>query len=250
MKYRNAFYFDGKSSMDFGLYISGDQTFNSPERNVNKVSIPGRNGDLIISDGSFKNYDYSYDCFLAYDLDHKAREFRSWLLSKEGYFRLEDDYHPEEFKMASFKGPIDFEVTLLTAGVSTLTFDCKPQRYLKIGEIMIKLGVNDTQITLLNPTYFKSKPIIRIGGEGNAKISITNEAGELQEIAVSQVHTTTDDIVINSEIEQTYLESTYTFYNKFLTLSTLNYPTLSPGKNTITKEGNVYINIIPRWFML
>ena len=250
MKYRNAFYFDGKSSMDFGLYISGDQTFNGPERNVSKVSIPGRSGDLIISDGSFKNYDYPYKCFLAFDLDHKARELRSWLLSKDGYCRLEDDYHPEEFKMAAFKGPIDFDVHLLTAGEATLTFDCKPQRYLKTGETRIEMKSSDTQINIVNPTYFPSRPIIRIGGEGSAKITIVDEAGNRQEITVSEVHTTTDDIVINSEIEQTYLESTYTFYNNYLTLSTLSYPTLAPGKNTVTKEGNVYINIIPRWFML
>lgn len=251
MKYRNAFYFDGKSSMDFGLYISGDQTFNGPERNVSKVSIPGRSGDLIFSDGSFKNTDYSYDCFIAYDLDHKARELRSWLLSRNGYCRLEDDYHPEEYRMAAFKGPIDFDVHLLTAGETTLTFDCKPQRYLKIGEVKVPLTRYETQINIINPTYFDSKPIIRVGGNGTGTIKIVDENANEQLITINNMATTTDDIVIDSEIEQTYLESSNTWFNKNVTFKDLTYPYLSPGKNTITKTGSmIYINIIPRWFML
>ena len=251
MKYRNAFYFDGKSSMDFGLYISGDQTFNGSERNVTKVSIPGRSGDLLFSDGSFKNTDYSYDCFIAYDLDHKARELRSWLLSRNGYCRLEDDYHPEEYRMAAFKGPIDFDVHLLTAGETTLTFDCKPQRYLKIGEVKVPLTRYETQINIINPTYFDSKPIIRVGGNGTGTIKIVDENANEQLITINNMATTTDDIVIDSEIEQTYLESSNTWFNKNVTFKDLAYPYLSPGKNTITKTGSmIYINIIPRWFML
>ena len=250
MKYRNAFYFDGKSSMDFGLYISGDQTFNGPERNVSKVSIPGRSGDLIFSDGSFKNTDYSYDCFIAYDLDHKARELRSWLLSRNGYCRLEDDYHPDEYRMAAFKGPIDFDVHLLTAGETTLTFDCKPQRYLKSGDAVIPMTRYETQVNLFNPTYFDSKPIIRVGGTGTGTIKIINENDEEQLITIKNLATTTDDVVINSEIEQTYLESDYTWFNQNVTFKDLTYPYFSPGKSTITKTGSIYINIIPRWYML
>ena len=250
MKYRNAFYFDGKSSMDFGLYISGDQTFNGPERNVSKVSIPGRSGDLIFSDGSFKNTDYSYDCFIAYDLDHKARELRSWLLSRNGYCRLEDDYHPDEYRMAAFKGPIDFDVHLLTAGETTLTFDCKPQRYLKSGDAVIPMTRYETQVNIFNPTYFDSKPIIRVGGTGTGTIKIINENDEEQLITIKNLATTTDDVVINSEIEQTYFESDYTWFNQNVTFKDLTYPYFSPGKSTVTKTGSIYINIIPRWYML
>ena len=251
MKYRNAFYFDGKSSMDFGLYISGDQTFNGPEQNLSKVSIPGRSGDLLFNDNSYKNQDYSYNCFIAYDLDHKARELRSWLLSRRGYRRLEDDYHPEEYRMAAFKGPIDFTVHLLTAGETTLTFDCKPQRYLKTGEAVIPLGRYDTQVNVINPTYFDSKPIIRVGGNGSGTIKIVNEDAKEQIITINNLATTTDDVIIDSEIEQTYLESSYTWFNSNVTFKDLIYPYLSPGKKTITKTGNnIYINIIPRWYML
>ena len=44
---RQWFTFNGKSSKDFGVYISGLNTFGAPERDVDIISISGRNGDLI-----------------------------------------------------------------------------------------------------------------------------------------------------------------------------------------------------------
>ena len=36
--------FDGVDSRDYGIYITGDAVFNSPERDVEMIEIPGRNG--------------------------------------------------------------------------------------------------------------------------------------------------------------------------------------------------------------
>ena len=51
----NYFTFDGKTSTDFGMYISGSGTYNAPERDVTTYNIPGRNGDLIVDNGRFLN---------------------------------------------------------------------------------------------------------------------------------------------------------------------------------------------------
>ena len=113
------------------------------------------------------------------------------------------------------------------------------------------MSKNTSQVNLFNPTYFDSKPIIRVGGSGSGTITIVDEDANRQVITIKNMATTTDDIVIDSDIEQTYLESSYTFFNSNVTFTDLKYPWLSPGKNTITKTGsNIYINIIPRWYML
>ena len=234
MNLRNAFYFDGKSSLDFGLYISGDQTFNAPEKEVEKVSIPGRSGDLIISHNRYKNINYSYKMFLADDLDHKSRQFKSWILSREGYCRLEDDYHPEEFRLAHFAGPIDFDVILLTAGTTNLTFDCKPQRFLKIGENEINVSSN---LSIYNPTYEDSKPLIKVTGTGSFVMNGTT-------VTVTQNN---GNLIIDSDIEQAYEGSVYR--NGTITLSNNQFPLLSPGDNAITLSG-VTLKVTPRWFML
>ena len=50
-----SFTFAGRSSKDFGIYLSGSGVFNAPERDVETISIPGRSGDLILDNGRFKN---------------------------------------------------------------------------------------------------------------------------------------------------------------------------------------------------
>jgi Phage-related protein len=80
---------------------------------------------------------------------------------------LEDTYNPTIFRLAAFQGPIDFDTELLQVGRTTLEFDCKPERWLKIGETAIT-ATTDTSIT--NPTEFNAKPIIRVYGTGTVQV--------------------------------------------------------------------------------
>ena len=60
---RNWFIYDGKNSKDYGVYISGMQTYNAPERDVTSLEIPGRNGELTIDNGRYKNINITYPAF-------------------------------------------------------------------------------------------------------------------------------------------------------------------------------------------
>ena len=40
---------DGKSLSDFGVYVSGDGTFNAPERDYAVTEVPGRSGTSIMT---------------------------------------------------------------------------------------------------------------------------------------------------------------------------------------------------------
>ena len=51
------------SANDHGIYISGEGVYNAPERVVELVSIPGRNGALTIDQGHFDNITIEYPCF-------------------------------------------------------------------------------------------------------------------------------------------------------------------------------------------
>lgn len=126
--------FNGKNSLEFSLYVSGDKTFNSPEKDYTKVSVPGRSGDLVISNNRYKNINVVYSGIIINDYSNNVEKIRDWLLSPDGYCRLEDTYHPDEFRLACFSGPIDFDTLLLEAGSTSLSFDCKPQRFLKSAE--------------------------------------------------------------------------------------------------------------------
>ena len=68
----NYFTLDNKKSLDYGLYITGSGAFNAPERDVETVEVPGRNGNLIIDRGRFKNVVQSYKAFIHKDFAQNA----------------------------------------------------------------------------------------------------------------------------------------------------------------------------------
>lgn len=230
----NFFEFNGKQSRDFGIYISGSGTFNSPERDVSKVSIPGRNGDLLIDNGRFKNISVEYPAFIRTKFKEFSGAAREWLLSHNGYFRLEDTYHPEEFRLASFSGPIDFDVRALNmSGEFELLFDCKPQRFLKSGEQKITANGN---IQITNPTSFAAKPIIRVyGTSGNLIVGDT----------IVQLKKIAGYVDIDCDTENAFKEITNCNSDIFAP----DFPTLPPGQTGVSTEGAITsIEIIPRWW--
>lgn len=136
---KNFFTFNGQSSLDFGVTISGGGTFDSPARSMEAVSVPGRNGDLMVDNGRYDNVEITYQAFIAKDFRKNFDAFRAWMLSNPGYHRLEDTYHPTEFREAAFISSLNPEMvgTYCRAGEFEITFNCKPQRFLKTGEEQI-----------------------------------------------------------------------------------------------------------------
>lgn len=92
--------FAGKSSRDFGVFISGAKTFGSGTRDFEQISIPGRNGDLLFDNGRFKNVKVSYEAYIVRDFNTNYNAFNSWLMSQKGYARLEDTYQPDFYRLA------------------------------------------------------------------------------------------------------------------------------------------------------
>lgn len=132
---RNYFILNGKDSRDFGVYISGQGTFGAPAKAYEFYNIPGRNGALIGSEKRLDNIEVSYEAFIYKDFDKNIADFRSYLLSLDGYQRLTDSYHLDEFRMAAYVGPFEPTVERTNdAGSFVITFSCKPQRFLLSGE--------------------------------------------------------------------------------------------------------------------
>ena len=165
-------YFDGQSSGDYGVYISGAGTFNAPVRDIEMVSIPGRNGALALDKGRFENIEVTYKAGLfgvdEADFADAISDFRNFLCSRSGYVRLEDDYNPDEYRMAVYKNGLNVDLATLEAGEFDITFDCKPQRWLKSGEAAVTVASGDT---LTNPTLFESSPLLEVEGYGTIELN-------------------------------------------------------------------------------
>lgn len=136
--------FDGESSRDYGVYITGEAAFNAPARSVEMVSIPGRNGAYALDKGHFENIEVIYPAgiFAENEADFAAAisDFRNYLCSRSGYCRLTDEYNPDEYRLAVYKSGLEVDPARLIAGEFDIVFDCKPQRYLTSGEEFIEVG--------------------------------------------------------------------------------------------------------------
>ena len=58
------FTYNGISSADFGLHIESKNIFSAPEYDISFQSIPGRSGDLIVSNNRFANVKVTYTVFV------------------------------------------------------------------------------------------------------------------------------------------------------------------------------------------
>ena len=135
---RHSIQFGNVDSADYGIYISGEGVFDAPERDVETVEIPGRNGTLPIDHGRYQNIEVKYPAFNyepAYDdFAQNLADFRNALCSQRGYQRLTDSFHPDEYRYAMFKDGLEIEpIKYNTASEFDLVFDCKPQRFLNSG---------------------------------------------------------------------------------------------------------------------
>ena len=141
----NKFNFDGVDSSKYGVYISGEATYNAPARRGEKVSIPGRNGDLIIDEGAYENIPVTYRSFIGTkhkeEFDARIEALRAELVARGTYRRLTDTYHPDEFRLGAYREGLEVEPTMHNrAGEFDVVFDCKPQRFLTAGEEEINVG--------------------------------------------------------------------------------------------------------------
>lgn len=161
------------NSADYGIYIGGEGVFNAPKRDTKLITIPGRNGVFAQDQGRFENIIVTYPCFyVAHDLATFAEDlaaFREAMLSQIGYQRLEDTLNPDEYREALFIDGLEVQpVRYNTVAEFELTFNCKPQRWLKVGETAqaIASGGNIT-----NPTLFGAAPLIEAEGYGTITIA-------------------------------------------------------------------------------
>ena len=196
----NHFTFNGTSTAQLGLIVSGVSIFGAGSRKVEKAGIPGRNGDLQIELGGFNNYTVRYTVSITNDFTTTAQQIREWLLESKGYCELTDTYHPDEIRKACFNSDIEFTTTMLYKyGQASIQFDCLPERYLTTNTpitttatadtttdttmslstvptpINISLNGNTTQAE--NPTPTNPQPIHNVSGDNTVFVSGKNMWG-------------------------------------------------------------------------
>lgn len=166
-----------------------------------------------------------------------ANFISEWLNSASGYAKLEDSYEPEYYRLAAYKSGGTIENILQHAGRITVAFDCKPQRFLKSGDIPVIVRATSK---LRNPTGFKSLPIIKVNGSGKGNLRVGDYL-----ITISNI---SPYLTIDSELQDAYKGTTNC--NSRITLSN-GFPKLIKGENEISFSGGITsVEVIPKWWTL
>lgn len=244
--------FNGESSSDHGIIVTEYPRTTHPSRRGEAYSILGRNGAEYAEDGSFDNCERAYN--VAFPECHRpavsvCNDLAAWLLSSRGYCRLEDSFEPEHFRLARYAGPLDIEQILGKWGRASLSFDCRPERFLKSGEKEVDAF---DSLQIFNPTRFASKPLFIITASNNFTLEVIS-GGETQvEIrfltGAKTIFVDSEDCSIrnNTGAELTnaanWLDGV-SDYNEF--------PLLMPGMTEFAFTGPVTaFSIVPRWYTI
>lgn len=231
----NSLTFNSINSLQYGVYISGTGVFNSPARDREMIEVPGRNGDIINDHGRYKNIEVTYPAFIVKNFKANLTAWANKLLEPLNYVRLSDTYHPDEFRLAVLsQGMVVDPVRWLAAGSFDIVFNCRPERFLTNGEVVMSFNASGN---ITNATDMPSRPLIRVYGDGSLTVNGT-------EIEIAQHSYTYIDI--DCDLQEAFFGSQNA--NGYISLD--EFPKLDSGANSIVLDGVTRVEITPRWWRL
>lgn len=241
----NAFSLGGEFSEDYGIIMTAPPDLVTAERDVERFSVSGRNGDLVVDKGRYKNVTISYKCAVVpsdgEDYREMAIHVAELLRPACEYQRLENTYDPWHFRMARVSSQVSIESIVEQAGKFTVNFDCKPQRFLVSGESKVTY---ESAGTIVNPTSETAIPLITVYGTEAGEVSVAGVTVQIKEIQ--------DQITLDCDIQDAYRQVADSGpENCNGKIYAPEFPVLQPGVNGISFTGGITkVEIIPRWWTL
>lgn len=235
---REYFWIDGERCDDYGIHLQGPMTFSSTQANVETFTVPGRNGDLHVYDGSYQNIAAAVRCFALdpNDVSEATTAIKRWSLLQRGYRRLEVSNEPGYFRLAAVTSGPETEIRMRRLAPFTLSFDCQPQKYLVSGEREITILQSGAK---LRNVGFPALPLITAYGNGAGTIAING--------VTVQIKSMSEYLTIDSEMQNAYKGAT--LQNSVVYAP--EFPVFENGMNEVTFSGDVERLVIkPRWWEL
>lgn len=233
--------FGGVDLSQYG-FVAESKIDSAPPRSYEEVEIQGKNGTLHLDNGRYENCEQVYNGVVYGNYHANIRAMRSALYSKVGYHRLEDNINNDEFYMAILKDEFEPSQTNdRTMGTFEITFERKPQRFLKSGETAV---VFTDDGTIANPTEYDARPLIKVTGKGTFGVgeysmTITGVAGQVIYIDCESMEAW--EIVGGAKQSR----------NDYVQYAGNTFPVLTSGNNSIALGSGIdSVEITPRWWRL
>ncbi len=230
------FFLDGVNARSVGIRLQAPIEFTGIEPIVETISIPGRNGDLTIDTGAFKNRKGNAKCFaLSENVQTVIDSANRFLFEKAGYRRLECSNDLDHFWLARIANGARIEDRLKRLSPFEITFDCFPQRFEKSGEQTVVFVANGS---IYNQFGGVALPLIKLYGNGSGTLTV----GGYNVVIKSMQNV----LFLDSDSSMAYNKNNE---NQSQNISAKEFPKLVPGENRISFSGGVTkIEIIPRWW--
>lgn len=247
----NYFEWNGKKSVDFGVFIIGKNVFSAPARNLEENIVPGRNGSVFLDNGNYLNIPLTFDCVMIIEPDRTAAEqmqaFKQWLYKDIAKYKpLRSSFYPLHTRMAVVNAQIDVaeeDPTMQTSEYAlffTVSFSCKPQMYLNTA--LEPLVTSNSTVTIVNNTDNIAEPYIdlrfnttAVGGIG-FKLTLQNSYGtQIYTLASSRGAT---HFAFDPESHEYFCDGVSNQLSSAVNAECL-YPLLRPGENKIAVESTM-----------
>ena len=231
------FYLDGIDAASVGIHLQNPIVFSEAVPNIESKTIPGRNGALIFDTGSYGNRSGSASCFcLQKDVETAISSAGRFLMSKNGYRRLETSDDPNHYWIARVKNSPKIEMRLRAIAPFEIGFDCKPQRFLKSGENSVVFTENGS---ISNQYGQVALQLITLYGNGTGTLTIGS--------CVVDVKNMDGVLYIDSDTQNAYNVNG----NQNMNINAPVFPTLPGGDTQIAFSGGIErVEILPRWWEL
>lgn len=233
------FWLDGKSSAQCGIILREPPPIVIAERDIESVSVLGRDGDVVFDRGRYKNVTIPYKCALlpprGVSLRSAAVTAAMLLTSQAQYLRLENDYYPAQYRLARVADKITVDSIAEQAGTFEVRFDCQPQRYLVSGD---QVQCFRAPGALINPTDCPAVPQITVYGTGPGTLMIGDFQCEILQLE--------DWLAIDCDLMYAH-HGRGTNRNSWVQIP--EFPRLLPGEIPISWTGQIEkVEIKPRWW--
>lgn len=182
-------WYDSVSALDTrtqGWTVSGTDAFGVPEEDVEGITVPGRNGTVLLPRNRWNNVERTFSVYIP-QFRTGFNDLRQYAMRCcNGYHMLEDAWNDAEteprFYMARVKSvKVESTAPYFGSGVVTVVFDCQPQRWYKSGNVWHNAGEDygdlisynsGTGITTIAGMGLSCRAAIQFKGTGKVRFGI------------------------------------------------------------------------------
>lgn len=229
----------GKNCNEFNIKCFNHNGFSGVNTEFTEVEVPGRDSPLIVSSNYRKRFELEIEAIIdSSNLATDAMNIKNWLLSDITDSSIKLSNMPNQYFLGFIANKLDIEEVIRQTGGIKFRFNCQPFTKLYTGETVVTL---ETGGSIVNPTKFIAKPLIKLTSTGDIKFKINSQVVELRG--------TTGTTYLDCEIMEAYTKNSsnvITYVNRQMYS---DFPVLGTGTNTYTLVSGTITSfqITPNW---